>query len=141
MPAAMVILRLRLLLTTTSCRHGPTAEPSASGCRPLALRPRLATGLPFPAWVHASISAASPPARVPARALDGCRRRNAPPGGRQRGTRRVGNESRSALRRRPAIRPASVGAAYHVPTTNRINGPKLIAAGAPAKYSPPTDEP
>src|SRR3954451_6863059 len=41
--------RLGKVLTTISCRYGPAAEPSPPPGRPLALRPRLATGLPFSA--------------------------------------------------------------------------------------------
>ena len=51
-----------------------------------------------------------------------------------------GNEKLIAGCRRPAARRAIAGAAYHDPTTNRITGPKLYAAGAPTKCSPATED-
>src|SRR5207248_11622341 len=42
--------------------------------------------------------------------------------------------------RRSSTRRVTAGAAYQVPTTNRITGPKLHAAGAPRKCSPAIDD-
>ena len=53
---------------------------------------------------------------------------------------RCGGPRRQAHRLRSvAIRPAIWREAYHVPDTNLMSGPKLHAAGAPAKCSPVTE--
>ena len=41
---------------------------------------------------------------------------------------------------RPSTWRVSAGAAYAVPTTNRITGPKVCDAGAPMKCSPGSED-
>jgi peptidoglycan hydrolase-like protein with peptidoglycan-binding domain len=43
-------------------------------------------------------------------------------------------------RSRPRMRSATAGAANHEPTTKRMIGPKLRAAGEPTKWSPATED-
>src|SRR5581483_11247398 len=114
------------------CRHGNSfrvTEPSRAA-RPLALRPRLAAGLPLSRDPFVSgcpfairIGRGSRSSEPEFAWMDGC----SAPLGRAPAAVRVASVGAvaGAHRRRPKAPSATAGAEYQVPTTKRLIGPKL----------------